>query len=323
MEKLKWRYNMKGIKKLILLACITVGILSSFALVSAKDGQVTFKDVHLKFDTWKGTGDASISLGDDSLTKDLNVVEANQFIQLKLGENTVQDSEYTITGEGKTVLLSLKESYLKKLQDGYYDYKVEFKKVIIPVRLYVVTSKTETKDLYYSFNKLKGTGEAKLTLTGKKYQVDLFENLIYKGDIINKNNYTILNNGNQFIIKLKEKFVKKLQLGTNYFTLDFSNIRVGAKINIAPGKVKNLRFKIKNKKLKVTWSKQKNVRGYIIKLSKNKKFNKKVKTYKVVGNHNYKVLKTKYKNYYFKIRAYTKENGKMIYGEWSNRARNK
>ena len=221
------------------------------------------------------------------------------------------------------MLLSLKESYLKKLQDGYYDYKVEFKKVIIPVRLYVVTSKTEIKDLYYSFNKWKGTGEAKLILTGKKYQVDLFENLIYKGDIVNKNNYTILNNGNQFIIKLKEKFVKKLQLGTNYFTLDFSNIRVGAKINIAPGKVKNLKIKIKNKKLKVTWSKQKNVRGYIIKLSKNKKFNKKVKTYKVVGNHNYKVLKTKYKNYYFKIRAYTKENGKMIYGKWSNCVRNK
>ena len=67
---------MKGIKKLILLACITVGILSSFVLVSAKEGQVAFKDVHLKFDTWKGTGNASISLGDDFLTKDLNVVEA-------------------------------------------------------------------------------------------------------------------------------------------------------------------------------------------------------------------------------------------------------
>lgn len=87
-----------------------------------------------------------------------------------------------------------------------------------------------------------------------------------------------------------------------------------------PAKVTGVKVK-KNgkKKIKITWKKVKNVKGYQIQYALNKKF-KKAKTVTIkkasVTKKIIKKLKSK-KNYYVRVRAYTTKSGKKLYGIWS------
>ena len=91
------------------------------------------------------------------------------------------------------------------------------------------------------------------------------------------------------------------------------------------GKEENIEFKkfvLKGKKkaLVVTWKAVKNVTGYQIQISTNKKFkkNKKIITVakKKATKKTVKKLKSK-KKYYVRVRAYKVINGKKVYGKWS------
>ena len=80
--------------------------------------------------------------------------------------------------------------------------------------------------------------------------------------------------------------------------------------------------KVKNKSVKLTWQSVKDVDGYQIQYSQKKGFPKKSTKSKNLKNSasstNIKKLK-KGKTYYFRIRTYTKTNGKKIYGKWSDK----
>lgn len=92
-------------------------------------------------------------------------------------------------------------------------------------------------------------------------------------------------------------------------------VRVTPKKNVI-SKVKNT----KGKKLVVTWKKQSEATGYVIECSTRKDFKKGVKKVTVKKNKTktatIKKLK-KGKKYYVRIRAYTKANGRTIYGSYS------
>lgn len=84
---------------------------------------------------------------------------------------------------------------------------------------------------------------------------------------------------------------------------------------------KNLITKIKKakKSLKVTWSEQKNVKGYLLQYATNKKFKKAKKLVVKGGKKTSKTIKKlkARKKYYVRIRTYNVVNGKKVYSSWS------
>lgn len=76
---------------------------------------------------------------------------------------------------------------------------------------------------------------------------------------------------------------------------------------------------LKGKKIKVTWKKVKNIQGYRVRYSTNKKFKK--ATVKTVSKKktSLTIKKLKKKTYYIQICAYKKVNGKTYAGSWSTK----
>lgn len=86
---------------------------------------------------------------------------------------------------------------------------------------------------------------------------------------------------------------------------------------VKPAKVKKLNAKNKKKKtVSISWSKVPNANGYQIQYANNKKF--KGKKSKLVNKQKITIKKLKKKKtYYFRVRAYTLDGKKKIYGKWS------
>ncbi|MBO5303708.1 MAG: fibronectin type III domain-containing protein [Lachnospiraceae bacterium] len=86
---------------------------------------------------------------------------------------------------------------------------------------------------------------------------------------------------------------------------------------------KPTKFKVKkigNRKVKLSWKRNKKVTGYQIQYATNKKFtkNKKKITLKKNKKNKYTIKKLKAgKKYYFRVRAYKTVNGKKYYSKWS------
>lgn len=86
----------------------------------------------------------------------------------------------------------------------------------------------------------------------------------------------------------------------------------------AKTKIKSIK-NIKTKKIKLTWKKIKDVKGYQIRYATNKKFKKaKIKTVKK-NTTKVTLKKLKKKKYYIQVRAYRVVNGKKVVGKWSKR----
>jgi len=66
------------------------------------------------FGTWTGSGTSAAKLD----------AEPSEFVRLKLGDNIVSETHYTVT-TGSTVI-TLAEAYIKTLADGTYKYRAEF-----------------------------------------------------------------------------------------------------------------------------------------------------------------------------------------------------
>ena len=90
-------------------------------------------------------------------------------------------------------------------------------------------------------------------------------------------------------------------------------------IKIKPRKTKIKKISSKNRKISLKWKKIKESNGYeIYRATKNNGKYNKVKTIKNAKTIKYTTKKlTKNKKYYFKIRSYRKIDGKKIYSSWS------
>ena len=309
-------------------------ILSSLNVDANTDiSKITFLDAYLTFDVWQGKGSASVTIGDDFLTKDKDIVKFSEFQKLKYSEKEIDSSNYTITESGDNIVITFKEEYLSTLDDGTYLYEVIFSKAIIPIRLHVVTHKISLTDAYFSFPIWTGKGTVQVDLIPEFFSCtfysELFNELQYKGNKVDKSNYSISQFQNTTRIMLKEEYLKTLADGEHYFTADFINVNVKLKLTIEknklknemknPAKVKKVKAFSKKKKLKIKWKKQKNATGYIIKIGTNKKITRNKKVVTIKRNKSEWVVKglKKKKKYYFKVRSYKVIDGKKYYGEWS------
>lgn len=94
----------------------------------------------------------------------------------------------------------------------------------------------------------------------------------------------------------------------------------------APAKVKIKKAKAGKKKIKVTWTKQKDADGFEIQVATNKKFTKNLKVVTVkkgtAGSKTIKKLK-KGKKYYVRVRAYKNVKNGKVFGKFSKKKRSK
>lgn len=81
-----------------------------------------------------------------------------------------------------------------------------------------------------------------------------------------------------------------------------------------PAAPKNVKAKVKGKKVTLSWKKVKSAKGYVVSVSKNNK-----KNFKKLATTSKTKLSKKFKkgNYYVKIRSYIKANGKKVYSKYS------
>lgn len=353
---------MKKVLRKVSAVLLTICLLiqSAVSFVSYADGKVSFNDAWLNFEPWTGNGAISLSIGDDFLTKDLNIVSFDEFEELRY-KSSDKAVNYTVAESKGNTVITIPEDYLKTLADGTYYLEAEFSRAIIPIKMYVVTKKAMIKDLYYSFGTWNGSGPAQVKFSSPDedaftLEAALFKSLSYKGDEIDASNYSIKQFMNVIYITLNEEYVKTLPIGINYFKIDFLNVSFMLKLEIkkqskpiatnqpdtrieqpakpSVAKVKKVSAKktSKKKQLKVTWKKVNGAKGYQIKASLNKKFKsaKKYNTITKTLNKNKKsaVLKIKKSNkkYYVKVRAYKiykNSKGKTVkaWGKWSDFSR--
>ena len=83
-----------------------------------------------------------------------------------------------------------------------------------------------------------------------------------------------------------------------------------------PKKVKSVSVKSKRKALKLKWKRSSNVAGYQICYSPSSKFKKKSSMWTADTSIILRNLKAR-KKYFVKVRAYSIQNGKKIYGSYS------
>lgn len=334
-------------KKILIKASavlLTIFLLtqSTASFASSADGKASFNDAWLNFEPWTGSGTVSVSIGDDFLTKDRDIVSFDEFEELRY-KSSDKAVDYTVDESNGNTIITITENYLKTLADGTYYLEAEFSRAIIPVKLYIVTRKIEPKDLYYSFDEWSGSGPARVKFSSPDedaftLEAALFKSLSYKGEKIDSSKYSIKQFMNVIYITLNEEYVKTLPSGINYFKIDFLNVSFMLKLEIksqtepnvnnqpdkknkqpkpSVAKVKKVSAKkiSKKKQSKVTWKKVTGALGYQVKWSANKKFKKAKK--KFTKKNSITLKKLKKKKYYVKVRAYKVANGKKVYGKYS------
>lgn len=131
----------------------------------------------------------------------------------------------------------------------------------------------------------------------------------------NSGNNSTTNNGNAGNNETNNSNINNTDITNN--VSDVNNID-----NISIQQIQNSKTKIisakskKKRSVKIIIKKQTNVTGYVIKYSTNKKYYG-YNTKQIKKNiYNFKKLSSN-KKYYFKVRAYIKQDGKKIYGKWS------
>lgn len=131
----------------------------------------------------------------------------------------------------------------------------------------------------------------------------------------NSGNNSTTNNGNAGNNETNNSNINNTDITNN--VSDVNNID-----NISIQQIQNSKTKIisakskKKRSVKIIIKKQTNVTGYVIKYSTNKKYYG-YNTKQIKKNiYNLKKLSSN-KKYYFKVRAYIKQDGKKIYGKWS------
>ncbi len=210
------------------ISVLTVVILAiSCTVVNAAAEKVSIKDKHLLFDVWQGIGEVSVCIEEDVISG--VTVKPSQFESLKINGKKLNDADFYITDCDSSTVITLKESYLKTLEDGCYYSEADFETAVIPVNLYVVTEVFKVADLCYSFTPWFDTGNATAVLDSNYSLVpiwlDLFESLSFNGKEVSSENYSVSSLTNIPVVMLYEDYLKSFEPGEYYFSADFVNIK--------------------------------------------------------------------------------------------------
>lgn len=207
-----------------------------------EDGYITVGDSWLTFDNKTGDGDAEVTIGGDELTKYFSdKTYPFDFERLVTGDSEVDASDYTVTIREESIIITLKEEYVRTLEEGIYLFEAQYKKAAVPVILYVAREKFELKDAVFTCINGQQSKAAWAYLDSDTYNFDfyneLFVRLTYKGEEIDSANYIVHGfEGTGYaetVILLKDEYVKTLAPGEYYFEAEFVNVTVMLKLTVS------------------------------------------------------------------------------------------
>lgn len=228
------------VKKLLSITMCLIMVISFAVISSAK---IVIFDSWLPFEIWTGSGTASVTLGDNYMTGDIQeYVRAEDFEELIHRSNTpvVTVDDYTVSTVDGVTVITLKEAYLKTLKDNIYYFFAEFKGAQIPVVLYVATEKitvntvAEFNDWSWTEDELPGVNLS--TYDFPVYLVSaLLESISYNGEKLAPLTYFARNTSVGVRIEIDKEYLKTLPSGTHYFEVEFVNVKgIMLKIDIPP-----------------------------------------------------------------------------------------
>lgn len=228
------------LKKLLSIMMCLMIVLSLPFTSSAK---IIILDAWLPFEIWTGSGTASVTLGDNFMTGDIQEhVKAEDFEELlsRHPDLSICADDYTVSEVDGVTVITLKEEYLKNLEDNAYYFFAEFKGAQIPVVLYVVTEKV-TLDTVIEFRDWNWNDDSEPRVYLSSYDTSVFftpellESVSYKGKQLDDSAYYLLLGGSGVTIVMKKDFLRTLPTGTHYFEAEFMNADgIMLKIDIPP-----------------------------------------------------------------------------------------
>ncbi|WP_409015908.1 hypothetical protein [Anaerostipes caccae] len=225
--------------------------------------------------------------------------------------------------------IRIENGLLKPISSGQAKVKVQFtygngKNVDVDYKLVVgkgiqtliapdvINKKYEDKSFYLN---AKTTGDGKLTYSSSNTKIAVIDST---GKVTIKNSGTVN-------LKIQAAETSKYKYASKNIKLIIQPKKAvpakpKKKVIKKPKKAVLLKTSSPKKKtLKVTWKKDKTVKGYQIYIAKNKKFKKSkkylVKSYKTTSKKITKLTRKKY--YYVKIRSYKMDGRKKVYGAFS------
>ena len=189
----------KAFSVFLAMALLTVLVAGVALGVSAMEPPDTYE-----FDTWTGSGDASVHVKG----------HYTKFDKITTDGQEVDPSNYTITGKDSGTIITLKEEYLKTLSNGEYSFEVRFFE--------------EIEWLEYEFNIDMQTGEAIVPREDEK----IFR-IFCDNEEVDPSNYTITADNKTFVIIFEKEYLQTLtgeevfcaSIGSTGFT-DYLNLIV-------------------------------------------------------------------------------------------------
>ncbi len=219
--------NKKKFTSVFLLTALLLA--AAIPAVTAHAERIAVSDYTEFFTPWQGTGDTSAVFGIVDYHKELiSCFLPEEFASLKSGgRETVDPADYAVTQEDGKTKITLKESYLNTLEDGFYGYTAQFRDIDVDMRLAVVRQQRDRSDLSFAFDPYPGYGAATVMLhseDGTRFDYNMLSSLRLGDRELTKDEYTVGQWGTAYI-SLNEAFLDTLPFGEYQFTADFLNAK--------------------------------------------------------------------------------------------------
>lgn len=222
-------------KKSAYTLCLVLMLFIAFSVCSSAKMIVT--DAYLSFEIYTGSGEVSVDIGDDFITRDHDIgqFEELQMDRYKIEADIINKDKYTVETKDGITRITLKEDFLKTFKDGRYYMTAEFENAEVPLMLFVVTEKIVLPDAVYDFKYVAENGNAianNLGTNDVRFFSALFEKLTLDGKEVDKSNYSVSEWMHVTTIHLNADYVKTFAPGEYTFTAQFMNADTTLKLKI-------------------------------------------------------------------------------------------
>lgn len=219
--------------KKIISVILCLAVIAGFTVLPA-NAKITIFDYHIPFDVWQGEGDVSVFVkyADESqyfeshIDKINNALAFGSFEKLTYHDTEISSEFYTVENKDGFALITLREEYIKNLEDGKYYFNAEFKNIDMPLLLCVITEKAVVDDVVFDIGNHSGVEFISFTLTGVEHPIgsELIEYISHNGERIPDNCWISSFMGNNGIIQFTEKFTEALPEGQHDFAIEFMSV---------------------------------------------------------------------------------------------------
>ena len=226
--------------KKITAVILCLAVIAGFTVLPA-NAKITIFDYHIPFDVWQGEGDVSVFVkyADESqyfeshIDKINNALAFDSFEKLTYHDTEISSEFYTVENKDGFALITLREEYIKNLEDGKYYFDAEFKNIDMPLLLCVITEKAVVDDVVFDIGNHSGVQFISFTLTGVEHPIgsELIEYISHNGERIPDNCWISSFMGNDGIIQFSEEFTEALPEGQHEFHVEFISVS-GIKLRV-------------------------------------------------------------------------------------------